>query len=255
MPTNTEVAMTTPNGPGAPEVPRYESTRGDAENTGKVHQTASTASDEASHVAEVAKDQAREVTSEVRTQARDLVGELKTQVRDQSVSQRDRLSETLRTFGDDLDEMNRSTPSPGLASDLASQAANKARELSAFLDEHEPGDLIDEIRAFARRRPGTFLLAAAIAGVVAGRVTRGAVASNNGTDASAGRSGRYRASQPTLATAADEPPAGRAAETSWNVTNGPAEPSTPDQVDPAVSAVGGSGILPDDRSFPEQGRL
>src|SRR5215207_3722406 len=107
--------MTTPSGPGAPEVPRHGSTPSNTESSGKAQQAASTASDEASRVAGVAKDQANEVASEVSTQARDLVGELKTQVRDQSLSQRDRLSGTLRQFGDDLDEMNRSTPSSGLA--------------------------------------------------------------------------------------------------------------------------------------------
>ena len=245
--------MTTPSGPGTPEASGYESARGDTESTGKVQQAANTASDEASRVADVTKEQAKDVASEVSTQARDLVGALKTQVRDQSISQRDRLSGTLRQFGDDLEEMNRSTPSSGLASDLASQAASRARELSTFLDEHEPGDLIDEIRAFARRRPGAFLLAAAIAGVVAGRMTRGAVAST-GTDTPPRPAGSYRPSQPTLATTADEPLTNRATETSWNVGNGPTEPSAPGQVDPAVAAVGGSAIRPDERPVPEQGR-
>jgi hypothetical protein len=174
--------MTTPSGPGAPEAPRHESTQGGSKSTGKVKQAASTASDEASRVTDVAKDQAQEVTTEVKTQARDLVGESKTQVRDQSVSQRDRLAQTFRQFGDDLDEMNRSTTSSGLASDIAGQAASKAQEFSTFLTEREPGDLIEQIREFARRRPGTFLAGAAIAGVVAGRLTRGAVASSSNGD-------------------------------------------------------------------------
>jgi hypothetical protein len=246
--------MTTPSGPGAPEVPRYDDTPADVESTGTVQHAASTASDEAGRVADVAREQAKEVAAEARTQARDLVGELKTQVRDQSVTQRDRLSGTLRQFGDDLDEMNRSTTSSGLAADLAGQAANKARELSSFLDDHEPGDLIEEIRAFARRRPGTFLLAAGIAGVIAGRLTRGAVASSS-SDTSTGSAGRYRANQPTLATlppatAPEDPTTGRAAETPWNVGNGPAE----QPADPAVSSVS-SGLLPPDEPFtPGQGR-
>jgi hypothetical protein len=215
-----------------------------------MQQAASTASDEASRVADVAKEQAKEVAAEVGTQARDLVGELKSQVRDQSISQRDRLSGTLRQFGDDLDEMNRSTPSSGLASDLASQAAGKVREMSAFLDDHEPGELIEEIRAFARRRPGTFLLGAAIAGVVAGRLTRGAVASGS-TDSSPRAAGSYQPRRNTYATlppapVVETPTVGRAAETPWNVGTGPAEPSAVDLSDPARSSVGSSGLLPPD---------
>ena len=238
--------MTTPSGPGAPEAPRYESTQGGSESTGKVQKAASTASDEAGRVTDVAKEQAQEVATEVKTQARDLVGELKTQVRDQSVSQRDRLAETLRQFGDDLDEMNRSTTSSGLASDLAGQAASRAREFSTYLNDHEPGDLIEEIRAFARRRPGTFLVGAAIAGVIAGRLTRGAVASSS-AGTSTGPSGTYQASRPRLATlppstTPEEPLVGRAsAQTSWTAGNAPTERSGS-----GVSSVGSSGVLPPD---------
>jgi hypothetical protein len=240
--------MTTPSGPGAPRSPRYastQSTHGETEGAGTVQQAASTASDEASRVADVAKEQAKDVASEVSTQARDLVGELKTQVRDQSASQQDRFAQTLRQFGDDLDQMNRSTASSGLASDLAGQAASKAHELSTFLTDHEPGDLIEEIRAFARRRPGTFLLGAAIAGVIAGRLTRGAVASSS-TGTSTGPSDSYLASQPRPAAlppsaAPEDPSVGRAAETSWNVGNGPTEPA-----DSTVSSTGSSGLLPPD---------
>jgi hypothetical protein len=250
--------MTTSSGPGKPEAPTYGSTPSDTGSTGTVKSAASTASDEAGRVADVAKEQAKEVASEAGSQARDLVGELKTQVRDQSVSQRDRLSGTLRQFGDDLEEMNRSTPSTGLAADLASQAANKARELSTFLDDHEPGDLIEEIRVYARRRPGTFLLAAAIAGVVAGRLTRGAVASSS-TDTSSGTAGSYQPRRTTYATlpssTSEMPTVGRAAETPWNVGTGPAEPSSADLTDPARSSVGSSGLLPPDEPLlPGEGR-
>ena len=42
------------------------------------------------------------------------------------------------------------------------------------LDGREPSQILDDVRAFARRRPGAFLLGALAAGVVAGRITRGA---------------------------------------------------------------------------------
>ena len=45
-----------------------------------------------------------------------------------------------------------------------------------------PADLLDEVKRFARRRPVAFLALAAAAGVVAGRVTRGAVAANTSVD-------------------------------------------------------------------------
>jgi hypothetical protein len=45
-----------------------------------------------------------------------------------------------------------------------------------WLEHREPGDLLDEVRRFARRRPGTFLVGAAVAGALVGRLTRGVVA-------------------------------------------------------------------------------
>ena len=149
------------------------------------------------------------MASEIGTQARDLVGELKTQVHDQSVTQRDRLVDNLRRFGDDLDGMRQSSSSSGLATNLTGMLASKAREVSTFLSDHEPGDLIEEVRQFARQRPGTFLLGAAVAGVIAGRLTRGAAASNDSTSA-AGSSGRHRLDLTTRRCPPRRSPPGRA---------------------------------------------
>ena len=182
--------MTTPTGAGTPDMPGHTSTTRAGEDTGTVKQAAGTATEEAGRVAGVAKGQAQEVASEIGTQARDLVGELKTQVHDQSISQRDRLADNLRRFGDDLDHMRQSATGPGLATDLTGMLATRAREVSTFLGEHEPGDLIEELRRFARRRPGLFFLGAAVAGVVAGRLTRGAASS--GALSSNGSAGRHR---------------------------------------------------------------
>ena len=102
-----------------------------------------------------------------------LVSEATSQVADQTRTQRDRIVETLRTFGDDLDKMATQSEG-GMAADLAREGASRARTLSSQLDGREPRDLLDEVRSFARRKPGTFLLGALAAGVVAGRLTRGA---------------------------------------------------------------------------------
>lgn len=56
------------------------------------------------------------------------------------------------------------------------------------LDEREPSELLDELRRFARRRPGAFLLGAFAAGAVAGRVARGAKDADSGEPAGAGGS-------------------------------------------------------------------
>ena len=165
---------------GRPTVGRHaEQSQDDDEGvTTRAKQAASVASDQAGQVAETARSQAREVTSEISTQARQVVHELRTDLRDQSMTQRDRLAGALRQFSDDLDRMA-STGQSGFAASAATQLAGKSRELSQFLQDHEPADLLDEVRRFARQRPGTFLAGSALAGVLVGRLTRGAAAGSS----------------------------------------------------------------------------
>lgn len=127
--------------------------------------TTGTAKDEALNVAGTAAEQARNVVGDAKQQ-------VTAQVSDQATTQRDRLSQTLRTFGDDLQQMVEQGPDVGLASDLAREVSDRARSLGRHLEDREPGQLLDEARDFARRRPGTFLLGALAAGVVAGRLFR-----------------------------------------------------------------------------------
>ena len=102
----------------------------------------------------------------------DGVRQVSDQVNDQAATQRDRLSQTLRSLGDDLEQMASQGPGSGMATDLAREVSERARALGSHLEGREPGQLLDEARDFARRRPGTFLLGALAAGVVAGRLFR-----------------------------------------------------------------------------------
>lgn len=61
----------------------------------------------------------------------------------------------------------------GPVSELARQGADRINGVAGWLEQREPGDLLDQVRGYARRSPGTFLLGAALLGVAAGRLTRG----------------------------------------------------------------------------------
>jgi hypothetical protein len=124
------------------------------------------------NTASVAQDEAKHVASDVRDQARGLLNETRVQVEDQSRTQRDRLVDTIRTFSNDLDGM--AEQRSGLASDAAREVANRVRSFGQQLDGREPTELLDELRSFARRRPGMFLAGSVVAGVVVGRFLRGA---------------------------------------------------------------------------------
>ncbi|WP_322937001.1 hypothetical protein [Nocardioides bizhenqiangii] len=136
---------------------------------------ARTAADEGAHLAEAAKSEAQSVATDAKEQARNLVDEARVQVQEQSRSQLDTLVSTLQSFAEDLERMARGEGAgSGLAHDVVTQVGEKARTISSQLRGQEPAQVLDQARDFARRRPGTFLLGALAAGVVAGRVARGA---------------------------------------------------------------------------------
>jgi len=138
-------------------------------------QTAGTAAEQARSVAGTAKEEVGNVAAEAQRQARDLFGELSTQVSDQSRTQLSRIVTLLSSAGDELEQMaSGGGGGTGPATDLVRQAATRLRSVSTHLDGHEPAELLDQVRTYARRRPGAFLLSAAAAGLLAGRLTKAA---------------------------------------------------------------------------------
>ena len=129
-----------------------------------------------SEVAQTATDRAADVAQEAKAQARHLVGHTQDQLRQQASTQHRNLVTNLRSLGDQLNSMADRSEESGQATDLVAEAGSRAHSLASWLDEREPGQLLDELRSFARRKPGVFVLGALAAGVVAGRLTRGVVA-------------------------------------------------------------------------------
>jgi hypothetical protein len=148
------------------------------EQAGRVGQTAAQS---AGQVAQTTKEQAQNVVGEAKQQARDLVGEARMQVRNQAGSQKERAVQGLRSLGDELEQMASQGGQSGLAAEVARQVSSRTHDLASYLDRHEPADLLEEARAYARRRPVVFLAGAALAGVVAGRMTKGIAASSGGS--------------------------------------------------------------------------
>ena len=63
----------------------------------------------------------------------------------------------------------------GMARGLVDDVARRAGDAASWLDQRDPGSLLEEARSFARQRPGTFLAIAAGVGVLAGRLSRSLV--------------------------------------------------------------------------------
>ncbi len=157
-------------------------------------QVSQTAAARGSQVAGTAGEQARQVATEAQTQARDLVGEARGQVQQRASQQKQVAASQVRSLADELRGMATGQGGgSGVVTQLASQGADRVQGLADWLEQREPAELIEELRQFARRRPGAFLLGAALAGVAAGRLTKGAVAAtqDNGSDNLPATTGTY----------------------------------------------------------------
>jgi hypothetical protein len=157
-----------------------------------------TGADEARHVAGTAAEQAGQVTQEARRQAADLYEQARTQAAEQASAGQHKAAESMRALAAELHQMADGGEQHGPASDLAAQAAGRIDAAADWLNGREPGDLIEEVRGFARRRPGTFLIGAALAGVVVGRLTRGAVDANRDTTQTRASAGPPRTAPPPV---------------------------------------------------------
>ncbi|WP_285314268.1 hypothetical protein [Pseudarthrobacter sp. fls2-241-R2A-168] len=155
---------------------------------------ARTAKGSAQNVAHTAKDEAANVAAEVKYSAQDLLSQAKSGLTSQAGTQQQKAAEGIRTISSQLHSMASAPDQQGMASDLIRQAAQRSESVASWLENRQPGDLLGEVQKFARNRPGTFLLLAAGAGVLAGRLTRsltaGATESQSGTS-SRGLSGQY----------------------------------------------------------------
>jgi ElaB/YqjD/DUF883 family membrane-anchored ribosome-binding protein len=142
-----------------------------------------TAAEAGSHVASTATDQARQVAQETQRQAKDLLDQGRTQLRQQAVSQQQKAAEGLTGLAQQLRGMadGSGQGAPGPAADLLQQVSGIVEQFADKLQNREPAELLDEVRSFARRKPGLFLLGAAAAGIAAGRLTSGVKAAHADT--------------------------------------------------------------------------
>jgi len=136
---------------------------------------AQTSKDSAGQVAGTAKDQGQQILSEATSQASNLAGEARSQISQQAGQQQERAATTLHGLGDELAGMADQSESGGMASQLVRQASEQVHRVAGWLDSRDPSGLVEDVRDFARRKPGTFLAGAAAAGLITGRATRAGV--------------------------------------------------------------------------------
>jgi uncharacterized phage infection (PIP) family protein YhgE len=249
-PTTTGPGATAPSSTGSPSTgspSAKDVAAGEAKNVGQ------TAAQAGSQVASTAADQAKEVAYETQRQAKDLLDQGRSQLKNQAVSQQQKAAQGLSSIAQELRGLadGSSSGAPGPARDLLQQASGFVDQFANRLQNSEPADLLDEVRSFARRKPGLFLLGAAAAGVLAGRLTSGVKAAHS-SDSSNGSAGGYRSQTnyvdptPTYSSSGTDYAAGTSgsdyttAGTGYSTSAGSAAPLPPPPygtVPPAGSAV------------------
>ncbi|MYS94892.1 MULTISPECIES: hypothetical protein [Streptomyces] len=155
----------------------------DAVQSGRVRQTGQTAKEQASATADQAQqaagevtatavEQARTVAEEAREQAGTVVRDLRGRVTEETEEQARRAAGTLRQWADDLGGMAQKASGDSPARSLVTKAALKGHRAADYLENNGVGGLMEDLQGFARRRPGVFLSAATLAGVVVGRLAK-----------------------------------------------------------------------------------
>lgn len=193
---------TTPSAAAPSPATKSDAAKGEAANV------AGQAADAAGHVAQTAKAEAANVAGEVKTNARDLMRQAKSDLTNQAGTQQQKAAEGLRSISSQLRSMAEAPDRQGVASDAVRQLAGRSESIASWIGDRDPRTVLEEAKGFARRRPGTFLLLAAGAGLVAGRLGRSlqAGAPVSGSDAGALPRQAQRQYVPAPTTSAGLPP-------------------------------------------------
>jgi hypothetical protein len=143
-------------------------------------------------VAETARHEAGVVAHEVKHQAGRVASDVRTRLTDEARTRQQDLADRLRQAGEELRAMSADRdPSP--ARTTVEQLAGRTEQVAEYLGKHGPEELLAEVQDFARRRPAAFLLSAAVAGFVVGRLAKGVVVEHA---SGSGDGSTYRSASP-----------------------------------------------------------
>lgn len=138
----------------------------------RAHQVGHEAKQAAQGVASTAAHEAGRTTRQAKDQARQLLSQTRTELTDQAATQQTRAATGLRELAEQFGSLAQGSDQDGMARSLVEDVSRRAGDAADWLDQRDPGTLLQEVRGVARRRPGTFLAVAAGLGVLAGRLSR-----------------------------------------------------------------------------------
>jgi vacuolar-type H+-ATPase subunit H len=141
-------------------------------------QTTEAARAETGAVASSAKGEAKQVARQAQDEARETLQRVQDDVRERANSEASRIAGTLHETSGRLRTMAERSDGDGLLETLLREGADATDKLGSRLERDGADGLMADVRSYARRNPGAFLLGAAAAGFVAGRVLRNASGSD-----------------------------------------------------------------------------
>jgi len=148
--------------------------------TSAASDVAGTAAAATGDVASTAKEQAANVVGESIEQAKDLAGQARDTVAEQLRSQSERLTGQLQSLSGQLKEGDTS----GIVGQVLTEAGQRLPALADHVQQAGPEGGLADLRSYARPNPGSFLLGAAAAGLVTGRLVKGMTSGSSGSPAS-----------------------------------------------------------------------
>lgn len=148
-----------------------ENRTGEVPGTAGPQEVARHAQQAAGDVVSTGRDQARVVASETADQVKNAVQDMRTRVADQAEQQARRVAQQLSRIADELSGMA-DDRSDSMTAPAIRQVADTSRQAAGFLENRGAQGMLDSVQDYARRKPGTFLLGAAVAGFLVGRVAK-----------------------------------------------------------------------------------
>jgi hypothetical protein len=141
---------------------------------------AQVAKDDARQVAASVRERASEVTEQLSAQGRSLLDDARYQVRNQAQAGTQRVAGALRRIGEEAQALAEGRPDEASAlseyvwrvADGAYGAADRIHAIAEDVEERGLSGVLDDVQDFARRRPGAFLLGAALLGFGVGRLVK-----------------------------------------------------------------------------------
>ncbi|MFE9748610.1 hypothetical protein ACFYOT_27190 [Saccharothrix saharensis] len=126
----------------------------------------------AGEVRSTAREQVGQVAHEATGQAKHVVRDMRERVATEAEEQARRVSRQIDRIADELGSMADGSGPDSLTAGALRQVSDAGRQAARYLDERGARGLLDTAQDFARRKPGTFLIGAAVAGFLVARAAK-----------------------------------------------------------------------------------